>query len=231
MPHPDFPEQQAQGQKRQSGERGKHQQPVARPAKEKEQRIILKQCQGNDIREKFQHAFAVDAEGIPAEFPSSVGKDVHEFQALGGVKTEGGVNHEQPGKDRHAPGNHQHQGQDAIPPPHDTAGGDDIGEHQHRLEKAAQTGQFHLGGQHLKHRAPGPYQNTVELAVAEHGGEGVKAPRKAFGQGKGHQDDGEAEQHLLIGEALHRVKAGEHKINSEKHGEGNQELPENGQEE
>ena len=90
--------------------------------------------------------------------------------------------------------------------PLDVGGGDAVDEHDHRLEHPAQAGKLHLAGQDLEDLVPGADQDAVELAVGQHGGEGVEAPGEGLGQGKLQEHDAEAQEDLLVGKSRHAVE-------------------------
>ena len=137
---------------------------VAMSANKKQERIVLKQCDRDDVSQKLQHAFAVDRYGIFSEFTCAVGEDIHELQPFNGEKTDSGVKDKQCGEYGDATGDHKHQGQDLIPCPAYSAVGNGIYKHETSLQKSSDTGEFNIGGQHLENYTVGAYKDPVKIA-------------------------------------------------------------------
>ena len=214
--YPEFEEDIAGDQKNKTGKRKKNQPDLLGASKNIEQGIILKQRDGNYAGKEFQDALAVDGNWIFSEFQSAVGENVHEFQTLDREKTDTCIQHEQRREHGDAPDMHKYERKNSCRRPMYAACGNGIDEHQYSLKKPADPGEFDMGSQNLKNFTFRTQQNTVKIPAFYQLRKYVEAPRKALCQGKGHEHDRIAQQHLAHCKAFDGIKAGEHEIQPQK---------------
>ena len=149
---------------------------------------------------------------------------VHKLDALNGKKAEPRIQDEQRAEGHRSAEQHQEQAGDSGARPYHAAGGQRVGEHEKRLRQPSEPAEIHIRGEHLKHDAPRPQQDSIQRSRADQARKNVEPAREAFGQRERRQRDREAEQHLGKRIPLHLVEAVVQKIYAEKRRERDEKL-------
>ena len=226
VPDAKAPEEVAWNQEQDGEERQEHQQGIVAFSDDVAQRVVLHERVGNEKGSKEKHLLPIDINGVFPVLPGTVREDIHEFQALQRKEAEGSVNHKDPREEGRPADQHKEERQDLWETPMHAAARDRINKHEERLEHSADSCQLKLAPENLQHFISWAHQHLIKASRPYHGGEGVEAARAHLREGELHQENGKAEQNLVIGVPLDTVKALEHKVQTQKNAEGDKELTE-----
>ena len=212
MSHAKAPEEVAWNQEQDCEERQERQQRIIVFSNDVAQRVVLYECIGDEKGSKEQHLFPVDVNGVFPVLPGAIREDVHEFQALQRKEAEGGIDHKDAGKECRSADQHKKERQNLRKAPVHAAAWDRIDKHEESLEHPSDPGQLKFASENLQHFISRAHQYLVKASRPHHGGEGIEAARTHLRDGELHEEDGKAEQNLIIGVSLYAVEALEHKV-------------------